>query len=217
VTQKRPHPGRRLLAATVLLGLVLSQPGHALGYFAAYGWRSLAIQSHGVHGYFPTAIHFSVGLLVTVLLATASLLGLGRLALGSALGLKRERAASPLELIFVLAVVQFNVYFLQELTEALAAHQFLGGAWLLTTLWIGLIGQLPVALLAALLLAWCSVRLHAAITALRWALAAIRCSPPLAANDAPPVSSPRAADLAKTFPAAFRKRGPPLPRPSLAF
>lgn len=217
MTQTRPHPGRRLLGATILLGLVLSQPGHALGYFAAYGWRSLAIQSHGIHAYFPTAIHFSVGLLVTLLLAAAALLGLGRLAVGSALGLKRDRAASPVELIFVLVIVQFNAYFLQELTEALAAHQFVDGAWLLTALWIGLVGQLPIAILAALLLAWCSVRLRAAITALRWALVTIPCSPPRAANAAHPVSGPPAADLAKTFPAAFRKRGPPRPHPSTAF
>ena len=214
--QTRPHPGRRLLASGILLGLVLSQPGHALGHFAAYGWRSLAMQSRGVHAYFPIAIHLSLGLVITLVLGAAALLGLGRLAVGSALGLKRGRTVSPFEeLAFVLVVVQFNVYFFQELIEAQLAHQVVGGTWLLTTLWTGFVGQLPIAILAAGLLAWCSVRLHTALSALRWALVGVRCSAPLAAIGGQPVGGSPAACLAVIFPAAFRKRGPPLPQPSL--
>ncbi len=203
------------MGATILIGLVLSQPGHALGYFALHGWRSFAIQSQGAHAYFPLAIDFSLGLLATLALLTAAALGLGRLALGSALGLKRGRAVSPIDLIVVLAIVQLNVFFFQELAEAQAVGQVTDGAWLVNCVCVAAAGQLPIAILAGLLIAWCSVGLSAALTVLRWALAVIRRKPNRTLNGATIAGARNPiATLAQSFPAAFRKRGPP-PRRSL--
>src|SRR5579871_1119506 len=167
MTAARPRPGPRLLAASLLLGLVLSQPGHALAYLWEYGRAAIAVQSQGVHAYFPTALNLSLGLVLTIALAVASILGFGRIALGTALGFKRSRMPAPTELLAVMAIVQVNVFVFQELAEAQAGHQLIDAAWILHTLLLGVAGQLPVAIAGALALAWCSVGLEAAVGALR--------------------------------------------------
>ena len=207
---RRPQASPRLLGITALLGLVLSQPGHALGYFAQYGPQSFGIQSQGAHAYFPTTINLSVGLLTTLVLAAAVVVGLGRLAVGKALGFRRGRVPSPVAIVLVLAIVQLNVFAFQEMVEAQAAGEVLDGQWLLTWLYLAAAGQLPVAIVAGLLIAWGSVRLEAAIGALRssWKLLRLSPRPAVVAPGAP--SRPiRPSALAETFPAALTKRGPP--------
>ncbi len=209
------QPSSKLLAGALLLGLLLSQPGHALGYLVEYGSRSFALESQGVHAYFPTAINLSFELLATIGVVTGAVLGLGRLAVGKALGLESERRVRAVDLILVLAIVQVNAFMFQELTETLAAHAALDTQWLLATLVGAVCGQLPVAVAAGLLLSYCAVRLRVAIQALRQAHALVTWSPvPLQFAPAAFTPSPCPGFLARACPLAFRKRGPP-PRRSL--
>ena len=207
----RSQPGRKVLGASVVLGLLLSQPGHALGYLARYGPSSFAIESQGVHAYFPSTIHLSLGLLATLALVVAGLLGFGRLALGKALGLRRTSTPSPTEIILVLLVVQVNVFAFQELAEAASGGAALNGAWLFNLALFALAGQVPVAVIAGLLIAWCSVHLEASLNGLResWRLPVLAPKPVVAAAQAAP-RPVRASALAETFPQALAKRGPPL-------
>lgn len=116
----RARPSRRLIAGALLLGLLMSQPGHALGYLVIHGSRSLVTQFQGAHAYFPAALHLSLELLITLGLLVASMLAVGRLALGRAFGLERGAAVDSRDLVLVLAGVQLNVFAFQELAEALA-------------------------------------------------------------------------------------------------
>jgi hypothetical protein len=210
VVSSARRPGRKLLAGALLLGLLLSQPGHALGYLVEYGSRSFALQSQGVHAYFPTAIHLSFELLATIGVVAGAVLGLGRLAVGRALGLESERRLRAIDLILVLAIVQVNAFFFQEVTETLAAHAALDTQWLLATLVGAATGQLPIAIAAGLLLSYCAVRLRVAIQALRHAPSLVVWSPdPLQLAPVSFATSARSSFLAQACPLAFRKRGPP--------
>ncbi len=214
MTPSRPRPGPRVLAAGVLLALVLSQPGHALAYLWEYGGNAFAIQSQGVHGYFPAALNISLGLVVTLALGIIAVLGLARVAIGTALGFKRSRMPSPAELIAVMLIVQVNVFVFQELAEAQAAREFIDAGWLLHTGLLAVAGQAPVAIAGALGLAWCSVRLEAAVGALR-SIALVRISAPAQAPVLITCTQP--ADVIRletVYPAAFAKRGPPPRRSS---
>jgi hypothetical protein len=212
VVHQDPRTPARYLFAAALLGLLLSQPGHALTYLLRYGNQGLALQTQGVHGYFPTLMRLSwvlVGLLVVTSLFVISA---GRLALGSALARRRLPGVGPGGLFLVLAIVQLNVYFAQEALEARAVGHALDLPGYLGILGWGLLGQLPLGGLAAFSLSWLSSPLETAIAVLRSPFTIAR---GLSSNFAPalaPVAWPRppyAPRLATTYPPAFRKRGPP--------
>lgn len=196
------------MATAVLLGVLLSQPGHALGYVVLFGSRSFAMQSHGAHAYFPTTFHLSFELLTTVALAVAAILGLGRLALGRSLGLQAGPCADPRDLILVLGAVQLNVFAFQELTEVLAAGLSADTHWLAMTALGAIAGQLPVAVVGGLLLAWCSTRLRVALDALRRADVALVATPNLSPAAVTGRGRPKPIEAAVVR-APIRKRGPP--------
>jgi hypothetical protein len=207
-----PRTPARYLFLAAILGLLLSQPGHALTYLLRYGVHGLALQTQGVHGYFPTVMKLSwvlIGLLAVVGLL---ILSAGRLALGHALARQRLAGVGPGRLFLVLAVVQLNFYFAQEALEAGAVGRSLDLQGYFGILGWGLLGQLPLAILAAFSLSWLSSPLQTAIAVLR---------SPFTASQAfaPDIIPAQAAvvwlreryspSLDSTFPPAFRKRGPP--------
>lgn len=202
---------RHLLAAA-LLGLPLAEVGHTLTFLMRFGPPGLELQTVGVHGYFPTALQLSAAGVGLTALGAVCLLGLGRILLGRGLGLTRTGGQPFLSLLVVAAVVQLDVYLVQETVETLLAHDPYTFGTLGSILAWGLAGQLPVAAASALGLRWLSFRLEATIEGFRSAfqLSArlLRPVPPLAVEVRPTLVS-RARLLGQQASAALAKRGPP--------
>jgi hypothetical protein len=213
VANQDPRTPARYLFAAAVLGLLLSQPGHALTYLLRYGSKGLALQTQGVHGYFPTLMRLSWVLVGLLVVGSLFIIAAGRLAMGHALARRRLPGVGPGGLFLVLAIVQLNVYFAQEALEARAIGQALDMQGYLGILGWGLIGQLPLAVFAAFSLSWLSSPLQTAIAVLRSPFTAAQ---GLAPNFAPALAPvawpglPYVPRLAATYPAAFRKRGPPV-------
>ncbi|HVD02168.1 MAG TPA: hypothetical protein VNG93_13650 [Candidatus Dormibacteraeota bacterium] len=203
-----PRTRARFLFAAAVLGALLSQPGHLVGYLGHYGWRGVAVESHGIHSYFPSLLGTSLAL--TGALALVALL----VAAGARLAIGRRRApAVPFgQLLLVLLLVQLNVYAVQEMLELEYAGQSLTGSALAGIGAWGLAGQLPVALLGALALALLSSPLLTALGALRspfsWA-ALPSFGGVLPALALVPSQAPAIALRGQRFPAAIPRRGPP--------
>jgi hypothetical protein len=204
--------GPRHVAAAALLALPLSEVGHTLTFVARYGAPGLELQTVGVHGYFPTALRLSVAGVGVALLAAVCLLGLGRLLLGRGLGLTPTGGQPFLSLLLVAAVVQIDVYVVQETVETLLSGEPYTFATLGSILAWGLAGQVPVAAAGALGLRWLSVRLEAALDGIRGAfqlsIRLLRPVLPPPVRSRPPRRS-RARLLGQQAAAAFAKRGPP--------
>jgi hypothetical protein len=195
--------------AMALVALPVSQLGHMVAYVARHGGEGLAIESRDVHAYFPLVLSWSGLLVGSLTLGALLVLGLGRLAVGRALGLATAERQSLPELFLVAAAVQMNVFMAQETVESLVAGEPLDGAFVVSTLFWGAVSQLPIALLGAVALRWLSVRLVAlCATPLSDALAAIRPPAPLTIvrRWLPQVEAPRPADWG---PGALVTRGPP--------
>lgn len=196
--------------AAALLGSLLSQPGHLAVFMLRYEGHGLALSTQGIHTYLAAVLPLTfAGLGVAALLALL-VLGLGRLALGHALG-RARRPGPPLLLLFaVVAAVQMLIYAAQETAEMALDRSVLDAAALASMLVWGAAGQLPLALLAAMALRWLMVRLLVVATAIRSTLATV----PRPAPDILPTAiewhdHDQRADLRGIVPAAFRKRGPP--------
>lgn len=200
--------GRYWLYAAAVAG-PLAQLGHVVSYTARYGTAAGAIQSAGVHAYFPTLLKSSAGLLGAAVLTALLLMGGGRLVLGERLGFRRRPGIPIPELMLACLCFQFDVYVLQEVLELLASGQALTAHALASVAVWGLVGQCPVALLAAVALHWLSARLELALTRLRStrALPALPV-PPAAMLVRPQVPFDTGA-LRQTALAAFATRGPP--------
>jgi hypothetical protein len=207
----------RYLSCAVLISAVLAELGHQLGFIERYGTLGIALETVGVHQYFPTLMSAVGAGLGGATLAILLTLSLGRLALGGALGRTRHLTVPVRRLLPVLLALQLAVYLTQETSEALASGHLVTMQWLIATLAWGLAGQAPVALLAALALSWLSARLDRAIAAIRGAAQAARSFTPapadqLAAGHA--TTSVPHLSLACDCHRALAKRGPPpLPRP----
>lgn len=198
---------QRYVWVAVLLALPVSQFGHAFAYGFRFGPAAVAIESQGVHAYFPALIHASAGILGLLLVASLLTLAIVRLVLGVALGLRPGEGWPLLRVAAVLLAVQLAIFFGQETLEAVAASQpppDLGNL-----VWLGLMGQLPAACLAGLALNWISTRLEAAVRELRRSQRVALPGPPVPAEVALVVVSDLAAMLAESAPSAFTKRGPP--------
>jgi hypothetical protein len=137
----------------LLLVCGLAVPFAELGHFLAYG---LTTPRDGAHAYFPTALHASGTLVGAGLLGALALLVLARMAVGA---VPRRRPWSFMLLFPGLLVAQLAVFLLQE---ALEAHALPG----LSTIAVGLLGQQPVAFIAALTLRWLSARVGPALRSL---------------------------------------------------
>jgi hypothetical protein len=210
--RQAPQRAARFLLAAFLLGLLLSQPGHAVAYFLQYGPRSLALETHGVHSYFPSVLGLSAAFIGAGAVGALLLLALARLLVGRALALRRGRGVSFLALFAVLALVQVDVYVGQEALEAGAVGEHFSALTMLGILGWGLLGQVPLAALAATALYWLSSPLRAALQALgspfsrvlRLGFIVDAARVVLSAGE-----PSRQIALAQAFPSAFRKRGPP--------
>jgi hypothetical protein len=161
----------RMGAALVGFGALLAQLGHLLVYQLQFGSAALAVQSTRAHAYFPTLVKTSLGLVAAAVLVSLLVIGAARLAAG---GRVRSVAGAPsyVSLLGALFTIQLVAFGLQETIESLAAGAAVATAPHL--LLVGSVGQLPVALLAALALKWLLVRFESALTELRVVLSPVR-------------------------------------------
>ena len=183
----------RAIALVGGLALPFAELGHAVAY-----WPH--VPGTGAHLYFPALLEAS-GVLVAALLLTA----LAVMAAARVLeGRRRGRPAWSFPLLFcVLLAAQLAIFLVQESLES----RSLPG---LATLTAGVIGQQPVALLAALLLSWLSGRLGPAIATLlapaRPQTGLQRALPPVSARPPRPPLPP-----GRPLPHTGQQRGPPRP------
>lgn len=151
--------GRRAALAVLAFGLVGSQAGHALAYQLRFGDTAQAIQSSGVHTYFPALAKTAVGAAALALIAGLLIVGFARVVAGRRI--ETEAAPPFIRLLAALYTLQLALFAGQETAEA-----FINGAPASSAagllLW-GTVGQLPVALVGALALRWLVARLGPAL------------------------------------------------------
>ncbi len=188
------------------LGAVASQAGHVVAYELRYGTAAQQVQSSGSHAYFPATAKTGLGAAAAVILIGLLAVGFARLAAGRPI--RHEPAPSFLRLLGLLYTYQLTCFVLQETAEAAVGGIPPSSATTLL-LW-GTLGQLPVAMVAALALRWLVARLRPALAQLLVPLGA-------AYQRFVWAVSPRAFPLATVvdvssdgITAAFNRRGPPL-------
>lgn len=157
--------------AVVGFGVVLSQLGHLLVYQLQFGATAQVVQSSGAHGYFPTLVKTSLGLGAAAVLASLLLISAARFII-VARGRAIAGGPSYLRLLGALFTIQLVFFALQETAESMAAGTAVATAPHL--LLMGSVGQLPVAMLAALAIKWLLVRFDSAMRELRVALPSVR-------------------------------------------
>ena len=198
-------------AAVRLLGLLgfgalLAQAGHLIVYQLEFGPAAQTMQSQGAHAYFPLLAKSSFGVLATAVLASLLLIGFARRIPGRAV-LITSRGPSYITLLSVLFTIQLVCFTAQETFESLAAGEAVPSV--LNLILLGCIGQLPVAILAALALKWLAVRVDAALLALGAELAIRFASTAPASLLTPRPALVPISALAETCPIVYIKRGPP--------
>jgi hypothetical protein len=206
-----PNVNRSVQRAIGLLGfgVVLSQAGHLLAYELQFGAAAQSVQSTGVHSYFPIVVKTSLGVAATALIGAL-------LIMGSARFLTRRATASPtggpsyLNLLALLFTVQMACFGLQETIESLVAGMPVASAPQL--LLLGTLGQLPVAIIAAVALKWLLVRFDAALATLRSAVGTLAVTYETSRVLLLPRAPRLQPALAQACPAAYIKRGPPTQR-----
>lgn len=185
------------LAAIVGVAIAGSQAGHLLTYELRFGAAAQQVQSSGAHAYFPLVVKTLIGAGALALLMSLLVIGFARFATGGKI--VRERAPSLLRLVAALYTLQLVFFAVQETVEGSRASELF--------LW-GLLGQLPVAFVAAVALRWLLGALGPALARLR-----VRYEPVL--RLAPYALAlfvwPMAADLVQGFEPgrAIDLRGPP--------
>ena len=131
------------------LALPLAELGHLIGY-------GLRVPQDGAHAYFPNVLQAAGSLVGAGLLGALGVLVLARILAGEV----PRRKPWSFALVFCgLLFAQMGVFLVQEGLEAHALPA-------LATVASGLLGQQPVALLAALALRWLSARLGPALRSL---------------------------------------------------
>lgn len=155
---------RGRLALLVLgVGALGSQAGHLLAYELRFGAAAAHLQSSGAHSYFPAVAKTGLGLAAFGLLAGLLIVGAARV-----IASKPVAGAPAPHLVRLLAVMytlQIAVFAVQETAEALLGGAPAGSAPLLL-MW-GAVGQLPVAIAAALAVRWLLVQVRPALETLR--------------------------------------------------
>jgi len=175
-----------------------------LVFAVIYGPAAGRVQSTGAHSYFPAVVKTSFGLTAVFLLLALAAVGLARVLAG------RRVAAAPApglgRLVAMLFCLQLTLFVVQESIEMAAGAPATSAPALL--LW-GSLGQLPVAVLAALALRWIGVRVGPAVASLLRPMAgAIRLtSYVVAVRAAPPAL--QAAPALETLTLTLTRRGPP--------
>lgn len=189
------------------LGLLGSQAGHLLAYQMRFGAAAQQIQSTSAHQYFPLVAKMAVGAGAAALIGGLLLVGLARILNG-----RRVRAVSEPSFISLLAVlfsIQLAAFASQEVVESLIAGSAVGSAPDLL-LW-GALGQLPIAVIAALALRWVGVRVEAAVGAIREIVITTVPMPIAAVPVAIPAyaAQDRALLMARVAGTSLARRGPP--------
>jgi len=187
----------------------MAQVGHVLSYALHYGGASGAIQSAGTHAYFPELLKASIAVPAAGLLAALLLIGAGRVLVGERFGYERRPGLAFPDLALACFCFQLDVYVVQEVVEAVVGGQALSAQLLAAVCAWGLVGQGPLALLAALALHWLSIELEPVLGELRYALGRLTLDVPflpIAVQVHAPPRCERARYLSRT---ASPTRGPP--------
>jgi len=201
----------RYLVGAAVLGLLLSQLGHTLAFLTQFGFHGLTLESTGVHAYYPAIGSISAAAVGLAGLVVLLIVGLARLLRGRSSELVKGSRTPFLQLLAVLITVQLTVYLAQEVTEDIVSGDGVTVGSIVGILAWGTVGQGPLAILAAAALCWCSVRLSAALIALR-SNPARRLAWPIPAPAVQSSVNPSPArHLMKACRQALAKRGPPEP------
>jgi hypothetical protein len=196
------RPARR---AVPLVGLASAPLGHLLAYQVRFAGRSAAVESSGAHAYVPLVVGTVMTGLAVALLLSLLFLAVARLAIGRRRGLVPGPRRPVLDLLPVLFTIQLAAFVAQECVEALATGA-LPDPVPAMLLW-GTVGQLPVAVVAAVVLSWLTARLEAAVRELRLAASQFRpWRPPAVAGWRPAEPGNRPLAAARR---ARPMRGPP--------
>lgn len=192
------------------IGAVGAQAGHLLAYQARFGGSALTLQRGGAHAYFLPTAGLALGAVAVPVLGALLVIAWARLFAGRRLGLQVRAGWRVLDVLPLLFALQLAIYAAQETLEALAYGT--RAPPLVDLLLWGALGQLPVAAVGAMALAWISTRLGGALAAFDIRLAELR---PLLLSPAAVLAAPHAVNLAVVLaqraPAALVKRGPPHP------
>lgn len=159
----RRGPSARL--AVPLVALASAPLGHLVAYQVRFAAGSAHVQSTGAHAYFPVLSAAVSTALAGALLASLLFLAAARQAIGRRRGLVLGPRRPVLDLLPALFTIQLGAFMAQECVEALATGAMPEPVPAMV-LW-GTMGQLPVALIAAVVLSWLTVRLDAAVRELR--------------------------------------------------
>jgi hypothetical protein len=199
--------GRRWVLFTAAVGILGSQAGHLLTFQLLFGSAAQHLQSSGSHAYFPLLAKTALGVVAAIFILGMLVVGLARMVSGRA----RVAAGSQkpfLELVAILFTIQLACFIVQEIVEAAiggtataSAPQLLLG---------GTLGQLPVAVLAAIGVRWLLTRFESAVAELRALLPPVRT--PIMATLLPVRVWPAANGgllLRQSAGASLGKRGPP--------
>src|SRR5260370_26372098 len=155
--------GRRIAFAVLGLGLLGSQAVHLLAYQVRFGAAGQQIQSSGAHAYLPLVAKTALGAGAAALIGALLLVGLARMLRGRPL--KSPSEPSYVSLLAVLFSIQLAAFVAQEVAEALIASSRVASAADLM-LW-GTLGQLPIAVVAALAFRWLSAGVESAVGLIR--------------------------------------------------
>jgi hypothetical protein len=186
-------------------GAVASQAGHLLVYQLQYGSGALAVQSEGVHAYFPALLKTGFGAGALVTLAALLIIGASRL-VAVRPGTRITGGPSYLSLLASLFTIQATCFVVQESVESLVAGTPVSAGHLIL---LASLGQLPIAAVGALALMWLKARVETALTTLRQVAASrVTVHVSIAVVPALLVPAPQLA-LAGICPTAYVKRGPP--------
>ena len=195
--------------AAVLIGLAVAgaQAGHLAVYQLRFGSAAQQVQGTGAHTYFPTLAKTSLGAVAMVLIGALILVGVARVLWEGRL-MQHHAGPSFLRLLASLLTIQLGLFIAQEVTEsAIAGLPAQSAAQLL--LW-GILGQLPIAVLAAIALRWLWARVAGAaeelVSVARLGIVPPALTPPAAIVV---IDSDRALVLAHLARSPFPRRGPP--------
>lgn len=160
--------GRRTALAVLGVGILGSQAGHLLAYELRFGSAAQHLQSSGAHAYFPVVAKTAFGAVAAAFVGAIFLIGLARVLAGRP-RMRTGSAHGYIEVLAALFSIQLACFITQEVGEALVAGTAVDSAAHLL-LW-GSLGQLPVAVVAAVALGWLWARFESAIDDLRAVLA----------------------------------------------
>ena len=176
-----------------------------LVYALVYGPVAAQVQSTGAHAYFPALVKTALGLTAAFLLLALAAVGLARGMAG------RRVPAAPVpgfgRLVAMLFCLQLTFFFVQESVEMAAGAPATSAASLL--LW-GSLGQLPVSVLAALVLRWIAVRVGPAVASLLRPMAGATRLTTYAVAVGPRPLAVEAAPSFATLSLTLTRRGPPI-------